>query len=341
MSAPVRAFVMFSGGLDSILAARHLKELGIDVILLHYQLPFLGDPGSDEPFLHPDSEPARSAAQIGLTPLLQPLDAGFIEIVRKPKYGHGKGINPCVDCKTYMLSRARELMAEHQVKFVATGEVLGQRPMSQRRDTLRIIERDSGLDGYLVRPLTAKNLKPTIPEERGWIDRERLLDFSGRSRKPQMALAQQYGIENPPGSGGGCLLTDQSFARRLSLRFERGDTVTRPLMHMLKFGRHFRAADQSFVIVSRNASENDALDRLARLLALPLLAPSGWPGPLAVLEGEPSAEALAFGARAVARYGKPPATPIPLSLETPAGAAPCEVQADQPADDDELDAARI
>jgi len=341
MADRVRAFVLFSGGLDSILAARHLVELGVEVIPLHFQLPFFGDPGSDEPYLHPESEPARRAAQIGLTLLVQPLGPDFIDIVRNPRYGRGKGLNPCVDCKTYMLTRTKALMAEHDASFVATGEVLGQRPMSQRRDTLRIIERDSGLDGYLVRPLTARKLKPTIPEERGWIDRERLLAFSGRSRKPQLELARQYGVEDPPGSAGGCLLTDRSFARRLSLRFERGDSVSRAELHLLKFGRHFRAPDHSFVIVSRNASENESLDRLARLLNLPLLAPAGWPGPLSVLEGEPSAAALALAGRAVARYGKPPEAPVPLRLEAPAGAEPRPVDTDRPATDEELEVARI
>jgi len=343
MSTPpkIRAFAMFSGGLDSILTARHLLELGVDVVPLHFQLPFEGDPATDDAVVHPGAAPARWARRLGLELISRSLGPGFLEVVRAPKHGRGKGINPCVDCKVYMLTRARELMAEHDIAVVATGEVLGQRPMSQRRDTLRIIERDSGLDGYLLRPLTAQHLKPTVPEERGWVDREKLLDFSGRSRKPQLALAARYGIADPPGSAGGCLLTDQSFARRLGLRFERGEAVDRPTLHLLKYGRHFRAADGTFVIASRKASENEALDRLARLANVPLLAPDGWRGGIAVLEGAPSTEALNLAGRAIARYGKPPEAPIPLRLEVPAGSPPTRITVDGPAANDELDEARI
>jgi len=331
---------MFSGGLDSLLAARLLKELGIEILLLNFRLPFSGRLGNESPDYPPSALKSR-APELGCRLIVEDLGQDYIEMLRNPKHGYGKAANPCIDCKVHMLSKARGLMNRYDVSFVATGEVLGQRPMSQRRDAMRIIERDSGLDGLLLRPLTAKNLKPTLVEENRWVDREQLLDFRGRSRKPQLELAARFKINDPPGSAGGCLLTESAYAKRLVARFEAGRPMTHAQMHILKYGRHFKTRDGAFIVVSRKEQENDALKRLAVLSFNPVVTPEGWPGPLVLLEPQPSDGSLEFAGRAAARYGKPPLKNITFRLEIPGNGPPAFFEVDRPATNEELEATII
>jgi len=205
------------------------------------------------------NEALRAAADLGIEIELADISGEYLRMLTRPKFGYGSAINPCVDCRILMLKRARKYMAEIGAHFVFTGEVLGQRPMSQRRDTLRIVERESGLEGLLLRPLSAKLLPPTLPEQKGWIDRERLLAIQGRSRKEQMKLIRERGIADyPQPAGGCCFLTDQNYARKLRdllAHMSEDEELTMEHVMLLKVGRHFRLPDGTKVIVGRDEGE--------------------------------------------------------------------------------------
>ena len=191
---PVKALALYSGGLDSLLACRVIMEQGIEVKAIHFITPFFGYSKKGK-----ESEvEADILERYGISLEIVDVSHDFLQLVKHPRHGYGKNLNPCVDCKILLFSKAREYLAKEGASFLITGEVLGQRPMSQRRDTLRIIERDSGTDGILLRPLSAKHLKPTIPEERGWVDRDKLLAFAGRGRTRQMDLAATLALQTMP-----------------------------------------------------------------------------------------------------------------------------------------------
>ncbi len=206
-----RAFSLLSGGLDSLLASRLIMEQGIEVIALHFITPFFGyqKKGQEERYQE------RWKQLYGIQARIIDVSDEYFQVLRHPRHGYGKNFNPCIDCKIFFLAKAKGMMEEEKVDFLVTGEVLGQRPMSQRRDTMRIVERDSGTDGFLLRPLCAQLLKPTRPEVEGLVDREKLLGMTGRSRKPQMELAERMGIRHYPSPAGGCLLTDPELANRI------------------------------------------------------------------------------------------------------------------------------
>ena len=205
-----KAVALISGGLDSVLAARVVMEQGFEVVGLYFTTAFSKSFGKEQ-----GTPAARVSKAIGMELRVMDLGQEYIDLIRNPKHGYGKNINPCIDCKIFMLSKARAVMDELGAPFIITGEVLGQRPMSQRLDTLNVIERDSGLKGLILRPLSAKLLLPTKAELEGIINRERLLDISGRSRNPQLKLAEKYGITGYSTPAGGCLLTDENFADKL------------------------------------------------------------------------------------------------------------------------------
>ncbi|MBC7106165.1 MAG: tRNA 4-thiouridine(8) synthase ThiI, partial [Firmicutes bacterium] len=236
----MKALALLSGGLDSMLAAKLIQEQGIEVIGVAFTSPFFGP------------EKARRAAEwLGIPLHVIDITEDLIPILIRPKYGYGRNMNPCIDCHTLMVRKAGELMEELGASFIVTGEVLGERPKSQNAAALRIVARDSGMEGYLLRPLSAKLLPPTVPEEKGWVDRERLMGIQGRSRKPQMALAEKYGLKEYPSPAGGCLLTDPGLSRRL-----KGLLAEKPVpepkdLELLKYGRHFKSPEGARIVVAR------------------------------------------------------------------------------------------
>lgn len=238
-----RAIGLISG-LDSILALRLLSSQGVEVLPVHFTTPFIDTP---KPLL-------------ALVPEVEsiPLPPGYIEFIKSPRYGYGRNLNPCLDCRIFMLSQARSLMEERKADFVFTGEVLGQRPFTQHREALELTEVRSGLKGLLLRPLSAQLLPPTRPELEGLVDRSKLLALQGRGRKHQLQLAKKFGLEEIPSPAGGCRLTDPIFAHRLKDGLTHNEVDPRHL-ELLRYGRHFRLPQGSKVVVGRNELENKRL----------------------------------------------------------------------------------
>lgn len=307
----VRAVALFSGGLDSILACRLTIEQGIQVLALHFVTPFyaLGKKS-------PHYEARKMAGTLGIPLKMVATGKEYIQMIKNPKYGYGSGMNPCIDCRIFFFSRARKYMEEIGADFVFTGEVLGERPMSQHLQALKLVERKSGLTGRLLRPLSARLLEPTIPEKEGLIDRERLLAIQGRSRKPQIALAASYGIKDYPPPAGGCLLTDRNFTWRLKEALGHGEETLRD-MQILKVGRHFRLSSGKRVVVGRDEIENRVLHNLARKGDI-VLEPADIPGPTAVLFAGGSDIDVEIAARLCARYSDGKNLPA-VKIKTPFG----------------------
>jgi tRNA U34 2-thiouridine synthase MnmA/TrmU len=246
----MKAVVLLSGGLDSTLALKMIADQGIETTALHFSSPFCRCDGKKG-----CGGNARKASEFSGASLRSiALGEDYLEIVRNPQYGRGKNLNPCIDCRILKFSQAKKIMEEEGASFVVTGEVLGQRPMSQRKNAMNQIERESALTGMIVRPLSAKVMPPSIPEEKGWVDRDKLLAFTGRSRKPQIALASKLGIKDYPCPAGGCLLTDSNFSRRLKDLMEYSE-VNIDEVSLLKVGRHFRLSPGYKLVIGRNESE--------------------------------------------------------------------------------------
>lgn len=281
--------VLLSGGLDSALALRLLMEQGIEVIGVHFVSPFFRSPWAVE-----------IAREWGVPLLEVDITDEILELLKAPPHGFGSQMNPCIDCHALMLRRARELMGKIGADFVATGEVLDERPMSQNKGALRIVEKESGLEGLLLRPLSAKLLPPTIPEKEGWVDREKLLDIRGRSRKKQMELAERFGIRDYPSPAGGCLLTDPQFAKRLKDLME-NEGLKKEDVQLLKLGRHFRLRKGVKLVVGRNKGENEKLREFFRDGDVSL-SPLSHRGPDALLRGEVGEADLELAGRIIARY---------------------------------------
>ena len=294
-----RAFSLLSGGLDSLLATRLMMDQGIEVIGLHFITPFFGysKKGQESRFTE------RWQRLYGIQARIIDVSEEYFRILSNPRYGYGKNFNPCIDCKIFLFSKARAMMEEEKADFLITGEVLGQRPMSQRRDTLWVVERDSGTEGILLRPLSAKNLKLTRPELEGMVDREKLLDLSGRSRKPQMKLAEEMGIRHYPAPAGGCLLTDPVLARRVRKYFSECRDITVNEMLLLQIGRHFQFPAGQHLIVGRRDEENQRLAKLAHPGDV-FLKLQGIPGPLGLIRGKAEEGALRLAASILVRYSK-------------------------------------
>ena len=230
-----KAVALISGGLDSVLAAKVVMEQGFEVLGLFFTSAFSKSYGNENA-----THAALVSKAIGMDLRVMDMGQEYVDMVRKPAHGYGKHMNPCIDCKIFMLSRARAVMHELGAPFVITGEVLGQRPMSQRRDTLSLIERDSGLKGMILRPLSAALLPPTSAEQNGLIQRERLLGISGRSRTVQLQLAERYGISGYSTPAGGCLLTDKNFSEKLRDLFDDKQDANQNDIRLLTVGRHYR-----------------------------------------------------------------------------------------------------
>jgi len=325
----MKAIALLSGGLDSQLALRLVLEQGIEVHVLHFASVFA--PGSGH-----GSVAQAVAERWGLPITIQDVTEELLGIVRQPKHGTGSGLNPCIDCRIMQLRRAGRLMEQTGARFVVTGEVLGQRPMSQRRDAMRLIERQAGLEGLVVRPLCALALEPSIPEREGWVDRQRLLGLRGRQRTPQMALAARLGITDYLSPAGGCRLTEPNFARRAADLREHGE-LTLENVRLLEVGRHFRLSPRAKLVVGRNEQENARIEALARDGDV-LLAAEGFPGPTSLYRGELDEGLLNLAARITARYGKGRAEPqVSVAVQ---GARHCRLTV-APATEGELRSLRI
>jgi tRNA-uridine 2-sulfurtransferase len=294
-----RAFSLLSGGLDSLLATRLIMDQGVEVIGLHFITPFFGYSKKGQE----DRYREKWRRLYGIEARIIDVGEEYLSVLRNPRHGYGKNFNPCIDCKIFFLSQAKARMEEEGFDFLVTGEVLGQRPMSQRRDTLRIVERDSGSDGFLLRPLCARLLKPTRPEIEGKVDREKLLAITGRGRKPQMELAERMGIRHYPSPAGGCLLTDPELAKRTRKLFSRSPRVTVNEILLLQVGRHFQIAEDQHLVVGRRDEENQRLLELCRDGDI-LLKLHGIPGPLGLLRGKEEGAGLGVAGSIVARYSK-------------------------------------
>lgn len=301
----VKAVGMLSGGLDSILAVRVMLEQGIDVTPIHVQtgLSYARRDrlvGREPPEI---SRPERAARMLGLDLVVIKAFEPYISVVVDPQHGYGSGMNPCVDCRIFILRQARAWMEEHDHRFIFTGEVLAQRPNSQMASSLRVVERESGLQGLLLRPLSAKLLVPTIPEKQGWVDRDQLHGFHGRSRKPQMELAAQFGITDyPQPAGGSCFLVDQSYSRRLKDFFdhEGRQSLTNQRAFLLSIGRHVRLPSGQKVIVGRYKEENDYIATQGDQGIL--MTTLDRPGPTTLLMGEAARQEIEKSAQITARY---------------------------------------
>ncbi|MBI3271364.1 MAG: hypothetical protein HYZ53_20400 [Planctomycetes bacterium] len=298
-----KAVALLSGGLDSMLAVRIVARLGLDVTALTFMTHFGCSAGIEGSSCGHD--PTKIAAEGNFKVKLCHLGQEYIDMVRKPKHGHGKNMNPCVDCRIMMLGYAKDYAEAIGASFLFTGEVLGQRPMSQRLDAFRIVDREVGMEGRILRPLSAKLLKPTIPEEEGLIDREKLYAIHGRTRKAQMELAAEFGIKEFPTPAGGCLLTDPRFSEKLRDLFAHADKVKGKDIHLLKIGRHFRLSEDWKLVVGRDEGENTLLEQYAEDGDYWLEA-IDHPGAVALGRGRPGENGLELAARIVLRYGKAP-----------------------------------
>ncbi len=296
MGSKVKALCLLSGGLDSSLAMKLVLDQGVEVIAVNFVGPFCQcSRGSC------DGSPASKVAKsLGVRLVVLRMGEDYLEIVRNPKHGYGSNMNPCIDCRIYMVRKAKELMEKEGASFIVTGEVLGQRPMSQRMDAMRKIEKESNLEGLILRPLSAKVLPPTIPETRGWVDREKLLGISGRSRKEQMKLARDWALKGHSCPAGGCLLTDPGFSKRIKDLIEH-DSLSLREIGLLRIGRHFRLPQGSKLIVGRNEAENRVLSERVTEGDICIVT-DGCPGPTAILRGEKAREEVRLAAGVVARY---------------------------------------
>jgi tRNA-uridine 2-sulfurtransferase len=303
-----RGLGLCSGGLDSMLAAMVLREQGIEVEWVTFETPFFS------------SAKARKASRLTGIPLtVQPIFSKYIPMLRNPPAGYGKQMNPCMDCHTLMFRLAGDLMHANGFDFLFSGEVLGQRPMSQTKPSLRYVEKHSGLAGYIIRPLSAKLLPETIPEQQGIVDRERLLDIQGRGRRDQIALARKFGISDYPAPAGGCLLTDKGFSLRLKDLFDHRPTATENEIHLLKFGRHFRLNPQAKLIVGRTEKDNENILRYHDPAQDVVLDVRDYPSPIGLLPGGADERSVFLAASICIGYSKAPKlAPVDVVVKRPA-----------------------
>lgn len=295
-----KAVALLSGGLDSTLAVKLMKEQGIDVTAVAIKTPFCDfDCGHGCGF-----RVKEVAERLGVELKTFYLGDVYLEMLKNPKHGYGSGMNPCIDCREMMYKVAKEYMQEINAKFIITGEVLEQRPMSQNPRALKIIEQESGLRGKVVRPLSAKHLPQTEVEKEGLVKRENLLSIRGRTRKTQIELAKNFGITDYPNSAGGCLLTDPQFAKRVRDLFEHNEPTLNDT-ELLKVGRHFRISNGSKLIIGRNKDENDIISSLALPDDVVMMVKDHM-GPVALLRGTYDENVIQWASSIVHRYSDAP-----------------------------------
>jgi len=317
-----RALGLCSGGLDSTLAGVVLRDLGIDVEWVTFETPFF------------NAAKARKASEMTGIPLtVKPIYPVYIKMLRNPPAGYGKFMNPCMDCHALMFKLAGEIMREQKFDFLFSGEVLGQRPMSQTKTSLRYVEKHSGFDGYILRPLSAKNLPQTIPEKEGLIDREMLLDIAGRGRKAQIKLAEKFGLRDYPAPAGGCLLTDKGYTNRLRDLFEHQDHCTEAELYLLKFGRHYRLNPQTKLIVGRTEKDNETILHYHDPQADTVIDVKDYPSPIALVPHGAAAESIMLAAAICAGHSKAPQmAPVDVLVKTAEEQQTIKVIAVQPED---------
>ena len=292
----MKAIALFSGGLDSTLAMKLIIDQGIEVLAVNINTGF----GSTKDRL----EHMQSMCdQVGAELKIIDIQSEFLQdVLFDPKHGYGKNFNPCIDCHAKMFAVAKSIMEAEGASFLISGEVMGQRPMSQNKDSLQTVLNESNCDGILLRPMSAKMLKPTIAEEKGWVDREKLEGITGRSRDRQLEMVKEIGLDNFESPGGGCLLTDENFGKKMFdfIKFDKFEVKDIPVM---KFGRHFRLSDGAKLVIGRNQEENQHLqdidnDKYYHVKTV------GLPGPHSLLSKDASVEDKAIATKAILTYCK-------------------------------------
>jgi tRNA U34 2-thiouridine synthase MnmA/TrmU len=302
-----RALGLCSGGLDSILAALVLQKQGIDVTWITFETPFF------------TSEKARKAAEhIGIPLIVEDIGRRYLKILKHPPAGYGRHMNPCPDCHALMFQCAGERMLEEDFSFLFSGEVLGQRPMSQTKPSIHYVEKHSGFAGRILRPLSAGLLPATLPEKEGLVDRKQLLDISGRSRRRQIALAREFDVRDYPNPGGGCLLTHAGFSNRLKDLFQHQEDYTIRDLYLLKYGRHFRFPDGKKIIIGRSHEDNEYLHQYYHSQKDALLWIRNYPGPVALVPPPFHQDTIARAAAMLVGYSKV-SQEVTVDVELPEG----------------------
>lgn len=310
MTQQRKAVALISGGLDSLLAAKVMQEQGIHVEGINFYTGFCVEGHTHAIRKQDQKKPKRNnalwvAEQLGIKLHILDIVEEYKDVVFNPKHGYGANLNPCLDCKIFMVKKALEWIRLKGFDFIITGEVIGQRPMSQRKQTMPVVANESGAEGLLLRPLCARNLPETLPERESWVDRDRLYDFSGRSRKPQMALAQGFGFKDyAQPAGGCCFLTDAQYSVKLadlwrargSKQYEMDDIM------LLKVGRHLRPAPHFKLIISREEGEGNFLLGYRKQFAN--IQTISHAGPLTLIDGDVTEQDITLAARVVARYSQ-------------------------------------
>jgi tRNA-specific 2-thiouridylase len=297
----MKALALLSGGLDSTLAIKVIQDLGIEVEAINFTSPFCRCSGAGSGC----SAAANAARQLDVKLHYYRCGEDYLRLIEAPPHGYGKRMNPCLDCRIYKFKLAKEKMDQIGASFLITGEVIDQRPNSQRRDALDIVERDSGLRGYILRPLCARHLRPTIPEENGWVERVKLLDIRGRGRRRQMDLAESFGIADYPCPAGGCLLTCEEYSLKIRDLLQYEKSLTPHSISLLQYGRQLRLSPQIKIIVGKDEVENSKL----RSAAAPpefLLETAEHPGPVTLYCGPPEPGLLKLAAAITAGYSSVP-----------------------------------
>ena len=312
MAEQIKAVALISGGLDSMLAAKVVMQQGVHVEGINFFTGFCVEGHTHAIRAKDRAKPKRNnalwvAEQLGIKLHIIDVIDEYKDVVLNPKHGYGQHLNPCLDCKIFMVKKALAwgFMEEHGFDFIVTGEVIGQRPKSQRKETMPLIARESGADDRLLRPLCAKNLPATLPEREGWVQRDALFDFHGRSRKPQIQLAESFGFTDwAQPAGGCCFLTDEHYAQKLSDLWRTRGTREYELddIMLLKVGRHIRPAPNFKLIVGREDGENHYLQGYKHQFTT--LRSTSHKGPLCLIDGTPSDADVELGARVLARYGQ-------------------------------------
>ncbi len=292
----MKAIALFSGGLDSTLAIKLIRDQGIEVLAVNINTGFGSTKDRREHM-------QNMCDQVGAELKIVDIQSEYLqEVLFDPKHGYGKNFNPCIDCHSKMFAVAKRIMQAEGASFLISGEVMGQRPMSQNKDALQLVLNESNCDGLLLRPMSAKMLAPTIAEENGWVDRQRLEGITGRSRERQMELAKEIGLEDFESPGGGCLLTDENFSKKM-VDFIKHDTFEVRDISLMKYGRHLRLSDGAKLVVGRNQEENEHLQNIDNDKYYHIKT-VGVPGPHAMLSKNASEADKALATKAVLTYCK-------------------------------------